>query len=113
MVYEAVKAARELAAQGIEAEVIDPRTIAPLDEEIILSSVKKTGRLIVADTGSLTGSFACTIAALAAQKAWHDLKAPVRLVCMPDTPVPASPALETAYYRGKDDIVAAARSICK
>jgi pyruvate dehydrogenase E1 component beta subunit len=113
MVYEAVKAARELAAEGIEAEVIDPRTIKPLDEEMILSSIKKTSRLIVADTGSRTGSFACEIAALAAEKAWGDLKAPVTLVCMPDTPVPASPILEKAYYRGKDDIVAAARKICK
>ena len=112
MVYEAIKAARDLSSHGIEAEVIDPRTIRPLDEDIIFSSIKKTGRLIIADTGSLTGSFACTIAALAAQNAWHDLKAPVRLVCMPDTPVPASPVLETAYYRGKDDIVAAARAIC-
>ena len=113
MVYEAIKAARELAAEGIDAEVIDPRTIVPLDEEMIFSSIKKTGRLIVADTGSRTGSFACTIAAAAAEKAWHDLKAPVRLLCMPDTPVPASPALEKAYYRGKDEIAAAARELCK
>jgi acetoin:2,6-dichlorophenolindophenol oxidoreductase subunit beta len=113
MVYEAVKAARELAAEGIDAEIIDPRTIKPLDEELILSSIKKTGRLIVADTGSRTGSFACHIAALAAEKAWQDLKAPVRLVCMPDTPVPASPVLEKAYYRGKDEIAAAARELCK
>ncbi len=112
MVYEAVKAARELAAEGIEAEIVDPRTIKPLDEEIILSSVKKTGRLIVADTGSRTGSFASHIASLAAEKAWSDLKAPVRLVCMPDVPVPASPALENAYYRGKAEICAAARELC-
>ena len=113
MVYEAAKATRELAAEGIEAEIIDPRTIKPLDEEMILSSVKKTGRLIVADTGSRTGSFACHIAALAAEKAWGDLKAPVRLVCMPDTPVPASPALEKAYYRGKDELISAARELCR
>jgi pyruvate dehydrogenase E1 component beta subunit len=113
MIYEAVKAARELAAEGIEAEIIDPRSIKPLDEELILSSVKKTGRLIVADTGSRTGSFACHISSVAAEKAWHDLKAPIRLVCMPDTPVPAAPALEKAYYRGKDQITAAAREICK
>jgi pyruvate dehydrogenase E1 component beta subunit len=113
MVYEAVKAARELAAEGIEAEIIDPRTIKPLDEEMILSSIKKTGRLVVADTGSRTSSFACHIAALAAEKAWQDLKAPVRLVCMPDTPVPAAQTLENAYYRGKDEIAAAARELCK
>lgn len=112
MVYEAVKAARELSAEGIEAEIVDPRTIKPLDEEIILSSVKKTGRLIVADTGSRTGSFASHIASLAAEKAWSDLKAPVRLVCMPDVPVPASSALENAYYRGKAEICAAARELC-
>jgi len=109
MVIEALSAAQELQAQNIDVEVIDPRTLKPLDEEIILSSVKKTGRLIVADTGWKTGGVGAEIAALVAEKGFEYLKAPVRRLASPDIPTPASYALEAKFYPGKADIV----SYCK
>ncbi len=105
MVVEALGAARELQEQGIDVEVIDPRTLKPLDEEIILSSVKKTGRLIIADTGWKTGGVGAEIAALVAEKGFDYLKAPVRRVACVDVPTPASYALEAKFYPGKSDIV--------
>jgi len=105
MVIEALLAAQELQEQGIDVEVIDPRTLRPLDEEIILGSVKKTGKLIVADTGWKTGGVGAEIAALVAEKGFDYLKAPVRRVASPDVPTPASYALEAKFYPGKADIV--------
>lgn len=109
MVYEAVKAARELEKEGISAEVIDPRTIKPLDMETILASVKKTGRLVIADTGNMMTGISAEIAAQAAEKGFEYLKAPVLRVGLPDTPTPASPVLEQAFYPGVEDIKRAAR----
>ena len=113
MVVEALLAAEELQQQGIEAEVIDPRTLKPLDEEIILSSVKKTGRLLVADTGWKTGGAATEIAALVAEKSPQYLKKPVRVVASPDVPTPAGYTLEAKFYPGKADIVAGCQEILK
>lgn len=111
MVIEALSAAQELQEQGIEIEVIDPRTLKPLDEEIILSSVKKTGRLIVADTGWKTGGVGAEITALVAEKGFEYLKAPIRQVASPDIPTPASYALEAKFYPGKADIVSHCKEI--
>ena len=111
MVIEALSAAQELQAQNIDVEVIDPRTLKPLDEEIILSSVKKTGRLIVADTGWKTGGVGAEIAALVAEKGFEYLKAPVRRLASPDIPTPASYALEAKFYPGKADIVSHCKEI--
>jgi len=111
MVIEALSAAQELQAQNIDVEVIDPRTLKPLDEEIILSSVKKTGRLIVADTGWKTGGVGAEIAALVAEKGFDYLKAPVRRLASPDIPTPASYALEAKFYPGKADIVSHCKEI--
>ena len=111
MVIEALSAAQELQEQGIEIEVIDPRTLKPLDEEIILSSVKKTGRLIVADTGWKTGGVGAEIVALVAEKGFDYLKAPVRRVASPDVPTPASYALEAKFYPGKADIISHCKQI--
>lgn len=111
MVIEALSAAQELQAQNIDVEVIDPRTLKPLDEEIILSSVKKTGRLIVADTGWKTGGVGAEIAALVAEKGFEYLKAPVRRLASPDIPTPASYALEAKFYPGKADIVCHCKEI--
>jgi pyruvate/2-oxoglutarate/acetoin dehydrogenase E1 component len=105
MVVEALLAAQELEKQGIDVEVIDPRTLRPLDEEIILSSVKKTGRLIVADTGWKTGGASAEIAAVVAEKGFDYLKAPVRRVASLDIPTPASNILEARFYAGKKDII--------
>lgn len=98
MAYEALHAANELAKHGIEAEVVDPRSIRPLDEATILESICKTGHLVVADTSWELCGFASEVAALAAEKAFGSLKAPVRRVCLANTPAPTSQHLEQAFY---------------
>jgi pyruvate dehydrogenase E1 component beta subunit len=98
MAYEALHAASELAKQGIDAELIDPRSIRPLDEETILQSVRKTGRLVVADTSWELCGFASEIAALAVEKAFTALKAPVRRITLADCSSPVSQVLESAFY---------------
>lgn len=104
LVTEAFHAAQEAAAYGIEAEVIDPRTLKPLDEEIILDSVAKTGRLIIADCGWKTGGFTAEIGAMVAERGFNHLKAPIKRIACPDLPMPAAYNLEQAYYIGKNDI---------
>jgi acetoin:2,6-dichlorophenolindophenol oxidoreductase subunit beta len=98
MVHEAERAADMLAEQGVSVEVIDPRTVRPLDEEIILTSVAKTGHLVVADTSWARYGFAAEVAALAAEKAVGALRAPVRRVTPPDCPAPVSKPLEEAFH---------------
>ena len=111
MVWEARKAALALKKEGIFAEVIDLRTIKPIDEEIILNSVKKTGRLIVADVGHTICGVASEVSALAAEQAFEYLKAPIIRVALADIPTPTSYALEEIYYKGAKDIVIAARKL--
>ncbi len=108
MAYESVLAAEELAKEGISAELIDPRTIRPLDTGTILASVRKTGRLIVADTSWELCGFASEVAALAAEQAFDSLKAPVRRICLADCPAPVSQPLEAAFYPSASTIAAAA-----
>ncbi len=98
MVIEALKAAQKLEAENISVEVIDLRTIKPIDEDIIFESLSKTGRLIITDTGAKTGGAASEIAAIVSEKALGYLKKPVVRVCCPDTPTPTSDVLEKAYY---------------
>jgi pyruvate dehydrogenase E1 component beta subunit len=98
MVHEATRAADMLAEQGIQAEVVDARTVRPLDEEIILSSVAKTGHLVVADTSWARFGFAAEVAAVVAEKAVGSLRAPVRRVTPPDCPAPVSKPLEEAFH---------------
>lgn len=105
---EAVKAAEELERRGIDAEVIDLRSIKPLDRETILASVRKTGRLLVADGGWTSFGVSAEIAAVAAEHAIGALKAPVRRLALPDVPAPASRSLERVYYRDLTHIVDAA-----
>ncbi len=97
MVQFALRAADAVQADGIRCTVIDPRSTSPLDAEAILSSVKKTGRLVVVDAASPHCNVATDIAALAAQEAFRFLKAPVRMVTPPHTPVPFSAELEDLY----------------
>jgi len=106
LVAEAYAAAEELAQEGIEAEVVDPRTLRPLDEELILQSVARTGRLVVTDTGWKTGGVTAEISAMIAEKGFGSLKAPIVRVCNPDLPTPSGYTLERAYYIGKADIKA-------
>ena len=111
MAVESQKAVDELKQQGIDVEFIDLRTIKPLDQEIIFTSVKKTGKLVIADGSWKTGSVAGEISALVSENIFGYLKAPVRRVCLPDTPAPASSSIEGVYYKTKDDIIKAIQEI--
>jgi pyruvate/2-oxoglutarate/acetoin dehydrogenase E1 component len=103
----ALEAAAELAEQGIEAEVIDPRTLVPMDWPTILASVRKTGRLVVVDPATRTCSAASEIAAHVVEECFDDLRGPVVRVTTDDTHVPFSPALEKQIYPSKDKVLAA------
>jgi len=107
MSVQALLAAETLARKGIEAEVIDLRTLKPLDEETILASVRKTGCLVVADVGWLSFGASAEIVARITEKAFASLKAPVQRVALPDTPAPMSAPLEKAYYPMAQEIVSA------
>ncbi len=111
MVHVALEAAEALAADGVEVEVVDLRTLVPLDEEAILRSVAKTGKAIVLHEAPRTGGFGGEIAATIAEKAFEYLEAPVVRVSAPDTPVPYSPPLEEFYLPGKDDVLEIARRL--
>lgn len=113
MVSEALAAAETLAKEGIEVEVVDLRTLCPLDEATVLDSVKRTGRLVVADEGSIICGAASEVAAFVAEKAFASLKAPIARVARPMVPVPFSPPLEAAVTPSADHIVAACRRAVK
>jgi pyruvate dehydrogenase E1 component beta subunit len=113
MVHLAEQAAEELAKEGIHAEVIDPRTTSPLDEDTILESVAKTGRLVIVDESHPRCNMATDIAALVAQKAFGDLKSPVTTVSGPHAPVPFSDALEDLYIPSPAKVKDAAREVLR
>lgn len=106
-VHTALTAAEQLAAKGIEIEVIDPRSLSPLDEDTILSSVAKTNRLVVIDEANPRCSIATDIAALVADKGFDTLDAPIKRITAPHTPVPFSPPLEDIYLPTPEKVVAA------
>ena len=109
LVGEAMRAAERLAADGIEAEVIDPRTLVPLDLESIAESVRRTGRAVVAHEAVRTGGFGAELAAELQSAAFDYLDAPIQRVGAPFMPVPLSPTLEDAYRPASEEIDAAAR----
>lgn len=109
MVGTALKAAEKLAADGIDAEVIDPRTLAPLDLETIVSSVRKTGHLVIAHEAVETGGVGAEIASRVQEVAFNDLAAPILRVGAPFSPVPTSIVLEKAFVPGEDRIIDAVR----
>jgi len=111
MVLTALDAAEELEKEGLDVEVIDLRTLAPLDKETILSSVRKTSRAIVLHEASRTGGIGGEITALIAEEAFEWLDAPVIRVASIDTPVPYSPPLEDYYLPQIKDVVSAARKL--
>jgi pyruvate dehydrogenase E1 component beta subunit len=111
MVPLALEAAGQLARQGIECEVVDPRTLVPLDREVILGSVRRTGRLVTVSEGPRTGGEGAEIAAMVCEEVFSSLKAPVRRVAAMDTPIPFAPCLERAVLPGVDDIVRAVKDI--
>lgn len=110
MVKEAMIAADALAKQNISVEVLDPRTIKPLDMKLIISSLKKTRRLVIAEAAWYSGSVSAEIAARVSEERFR-MKAPTVRVCLPDTPAPMSRTLEKAYYITSKDIVSAVRKI--
>jgi pyruvate/2-oxoglutarate/acetoin dehydrogenase E1 component len=107
LVPRAIEAAAVLAREGISVEVIDLRSIKPWDHDCVLSSVRKTHALVVADAAWKTGGVAAEIAASVTEEAFDFLQAPVMRVCLPDVPAPTSAALEKSYYIGAADIVTA------
>jgi pyruvate dehydrogenase E1 component beta subunit len=111
MVLHATGVADKLAKEGIKCEVIDPRTTSPLDDESILESIENTGRLVVVDESNPRCSMASDIAELAVTRAFEHLKAPVKTVTAPHTPVPFAKSLEDAYIPSPEKIEAAIRSI--
>lgn len=104
MVGESLKAASELKKQGIDAEVIDLRTVKPLDVDMILNSVDKTGRAVIVDSGWKTCGLAAEVSAIIAENDISILKAPIRRITLPDIPAPASRSLEGTYYGGSKNI---------
>jgi pyruvate/2-oxoglutarate/acetoin dehydrogenase E1 component len=113
MAHVAMEAARVLAKEAIEAEVIDLRTLLPLDRETILESVKKTNRLLVVHEDTRTGGIAGEIAAIVCEEAFGYLDAPIWRVTALDTPVPYSPPLEERFLPNAEKVVAAARELAK
>ncbi len=109
LVGDALEAANRLAGEGIEAEVIDPRTLVPLDLDTIAQSVRRTGRAIVAHEAVTAGGFGAELAAQLQAAAFDYLEAPIQRVGAPYTPVPVSPSLEDAYRPGAEDIYRAAK----
>ena len=111
--FEAIKAAQELAKGGIDVEVIDLRTVKPLDEELILKSVKKTGIAVITDVGWKSCGVAAEAAALISEEGFKYLKAPIKRITLPDIPAPASSVLEKEYYRNSKDIIKAVKEVMK
>ena len=113
MVVESVKASEELGKEGVEVEVIDLRSVTPLDETLLFESIKKTGRLVIADGGWKTCGMAAEISAMVSENVFDDLKAPIMRVTLPDAPAPASRTLEKNYYPDFKTIVHAVKAVLR
>jgi pyruvate dehydrogenase E1 component beta subunit len=113
LVHEALAAAETLAAEGISMEVIDPRTLVPLDAATIRASVQKTGRLVIADEAGPTAGVSAEVAAVATEDpaTFSRLKAPVKRVCALQVPIPYSPVLEDAVFPDRGRIAAGVREV--
>jgi pyruvate/2-oxoglutarate/acetoin dehydrogenase E1 component len=113
LVHEALAAAEELEKEGISVEVVDPRTLVPLDNQTIRGSVQKTGRLVIADEAGPTAGFSAEVAAVATEDAatFARLKAPVKRVCALQVPIPYSPVLESHVFPDRKRIAAGVREV--
>ena len=111
LVPEALAAAEALAAEDIEIEVVDPRTLVPLDLETIVESVARTHRVVVAHEAVVHGGFGAEVAAQVQSAAFDELDAPIERVGAPFAPVPFSPPLEDAYVPDRADVAAAVRRL--
>ena len=104
MLHHAMNAAASLAGEGIDVEVVDPRTLVPLDVETIGASVRKTGRLLIVEENNERGGWGAQVAAEVASRGFGYLKAPIRRVATPDVPIPFAPVLESAVVPGEERI---------
>lgn len=113
MVYVALEAAERLAEEGIEAEVVDPRTLVPLDQEALIASAKKTGRVIVIDEGYEQYGVTAELASVIADGAFYYLDAPVKRMGARNVPIPFSPVLEDATVPTPEQVVVLAKELCR
>jgi pyruvate/2-oxoglutarate/acetoin dehydrogenase E1 component len=113
LVHEALAAAETLAAEGISVEIVDPRSLVPLDTETIRASVQKTGRLVIADEAGPTAGFSAEVAAVVSEDAatFARLKAPVKRVCALQVPIPYSPVLENHVFPDRHRVIAGIREV--
>jgi len=111
MVHKALAAAEQLSRQGISAEVVDPRTLVPLDKKTLVNSVKKTGRIVIVTEDCKTGGVSAEIAAVVAEDALDYLDAPIKRLAEPDTPIPFSPPLEQYVIPNEKSIVKAVKEL--
>jgi 2-oxoisovalerate dehydrogenase E1 component beta subunit len=112
MLHHSLEAAETLAREGVDAEVVDLRTLRPLDEELILASVRKTGKALIVHEDNLTGGLGGEIAALISERAFEHLDGPVTRLAGPDTPaMPYAASLETAFMPSPDSIAQAMRDL--
>ena len=111
MVERALAAADTLEKRGVSIEIIDPRTLVPLDKETIINSLRKTNRLVIMDEEPSTASAASEIAAMISCEAFELLDAPIRKVCGPDTPIPFSPILEKYWMPDEEKLIKAVTEI--
>src|SRR5580700_8344131 len=113
LVHEALAAAEELEKEGISVEIVDPRTLVPLDTETIRNSVQKTGRLVIADEAGPTAGFSAEVAAVVTEDAatFARLKAPVKRICALQVPIPYSPVLENHVFPDRNRIIAGIREV--
>ena len=110
LVHESLAAAEDLAGEGVEVEVVDPRTLVPLDLETIVESVARTHRLVVAHEAVAHGGVGAEIAAQVQAASFDELDAPIERVGAPFAPIPFSPPLEDAYLPGRAEVAAAVRA---
>jgi acetoin:2,6-dichlorophenolindophenol oxidoreductase subunit beta len=113
MVHESLEAARRLAEDGIEVEVVDPRSLVPLDRETLVASVRRTNRVVIAEEGPMRGSTGAWLAWVIMEECFDDLDAPIARVAGPNVPIPFSPPLEAFVTPKAEDVVAAVRQVLK
>jgi 2-oxoisovalerate dehydrogenase E1 component beta subunit len=113
MVHVALNAAKKLAAEGIEMEVVDLRTLVPLDREAVLATAKKTSKVILLHEDTLTGGLGGELSGIIAEHAFEYLDGPLVRIAAPDTPVPFSPPLEEAFLPNVEKVVEKARWLAK
>ncbi|MEQ8200439.1 MAG: alpha-ketoacid dehydrogenase subunit beta [Syntrophomonadaceae bacterium] len=111
MLQKAIAAAEELAKKGISAEIVDPRTLIPLDKDAILKSVAKTGKLLIVHEEVITSGFGGEIAAIVGEEGFDYLDAPIKRLAAPFTPIPFAPILENAFIPSEEKIIAAVESM--